>query len=87
MFRPTEDFWEKALKALNKKEKINVDCNNTTKLNILQNIFTVIKKKQRMCLTKRWIYRKDSKKIIIRDQLEKIVKWMNKFKQIDDQVV
>lgn len=87
MLRPAENLWERALEALEKEERANIDLNNTDKLHILQDILTATEEKQRMCLAKRWTYRKGNKEIIIRDQLEKIVRWVDKFKQIGDQVV
>lgn len=35
-------------------------------------------------MEKRWKYKKGTKTIIIRDQLEKVTDWVNKFKQIGD---
>ena len=35
-------------------------------------------------MEKRWKYKKGDKEIIIRDKLEKVVVWVNKFKELGD---
>ena len=35
-------------------------------------------------MEKRWKYKKGNKEIIIRDKLEKVVVWVNKFKELGD---
>ena len=84
--RPANNLWKKALQALNEEDKANINF-NTNKLNVLKDILTAAAKKQQLCLEKRWKYKKDDREIIIRDQLEKIVIWIEKFKQIGDQIV
>lgn len=43
-----------------------------------------VDEKKQTCLNKRWKYKKGNKEIIIRDQLEKVVEWVNKFKEAGD---
>lgn len=84
--RSANSLWEKAFQALDEEDKANVNF-ATNKLDILEGILAVAAEKQRMCLAKRWKYKKGNKEIIIRDQLEKIVGWVEKFQQIGDQIV
>lgn len=84
--RPANSLWETALQALDEEDKANINF-NTSKLDILEDILAAAEEKQQMCLAKRWKYKKGNKEIIIRDQLEKIVAWVDKFKQIGDQIV
>ena len=84
--RPVNNLWEIALQALDEEDKANIDF-NTSKLDILEDVLTAAAEKQRICLANRWKYKKGNKEIIIRDQLEKIVAWVDKFKQIGDQIV
>lgn len=84
--RPANNLWDKALQALDEEDKASINF-STNKLDILEDILAAAAEKQRMCLEKRWKYKKGNKEIIIRDQLEKIVAWVDKFKQIGDQVV
>ena len=82
--RQTDDLWEKAVEALEDDEKLNIDFKRTEKLDILKDILVAVDQKERICLEKRWKYKKGNKQVIIRDQLEKVAEWVNKFKQIGD---
>ncbi len=75
------------MQSLDDEDRANVDVKNIDKLEILKDILKIAEEKRRLCLEKRWKYKKGSKEIIIRDQIEKIVDWIDKFKQIGDQVV
>ena len=86
-FRSAENLWQKALQDLDEEDKANVDFSNSNKLDILKDILAIAEDKRQVCLEKRWKYRKGKKEVIIRDQLEKIVGWVDKFKQIGDQAM
>jgi hypothetical protein len=53
----------------------------------LEDILQAIEKKKEACREKRWKYMKGKKEIIVHDQLEKIIAWVNKFKEIGDLAV
>lgn len=72
------------MEALEDDDKLNVDFKRADKLDILKDILVAVDQKKRICLEKRWKYKKGNKQIIIRDQLEKVAEWVNKFKQIGD---
>jgi hypothetical protein len=82
--RPEDSIWEKALEVLGDEDKRNVDFHREDKLAILRDVLNAVDEKKRTCLEKRWKYRKGNKEIIIRDQLEKLAEWVNKFKDIGD---
>ena len=84
--RPANNLWDKALQTLDEQDKANINF-NTNKLDILKDILAAATDKQRLCLEKCWKYKKGNKEIIIRDQLGKIIAWVDKFKQIGDQIV
>jgi hypothetical protein len=46
-----------------------------------------VDEKKKACLKGRWTYKKGNKEIIIRDQLEKVVEWVNKFKEVGDTAI
>lgn len=75
------------MEALDDDEKLNIDFKRTDKLEILKDILVAVGEKKKLCLEKRWKYKKGDKQIIIRDQLEKVVEWVNKFKQVGDSAV
>jgi hypothetical protein len=82
--RPTDDLWEKAVKALGDEDTCSIDFNRADKLAILNDVLKAVDEKKRICLEKRWKYKKNNKEIIIRDQLDKVVEWVNKFKEVGD---
>ena len=60
----------------------------TDKLATLDNILEHVEQKKRICLSKRWKYQtKNGDVIIIRDVLDKVFTWVEKFKEIEDIVV
>jgi hypothetical protein len=85
--RPADSLWEKAVEALDDEDNRNVDFNKEDKLAILRDVLDAVEEKKRTCLEKRWKYKKGDKEIIIRDQLEKVVKWVDKFKEVGDNAV
>jgi hypothetical protein len=85
--RPAANLWEKAVEALGTEDRSNIDFNQEDKLAILKDVLDTANEKKRTCLGKRWKYKKGNKEIIIRDQLEKVVEWVNKFKEVGDTVV
>lgn len=57
-------------------------------LAILKDLLEAVEQKQLICLEKRWKYRKRNGEILIlRDLLEKVVVWVNKFKEVGDVAV
>jgi hypothetical protein len=83
-YRPAGSLWDKAAEALGGEDKRNVDFNREDKLAILRDVLEAVNEKKRTCLEKRWKYKKGNKEIIIRDQLEKVAEWVNKFKEVGD---
>lgn len=77
-------MWEKAVAALSDRDKQDVDFNCTDKLAILADVLTAVDHKKQLCIEKRWKYRKGSREIIIRDQLEKVAVWVKKFIEVGD---
>ena len=43
--------------------------------------------KKQLCIEKRWKYKHGGKEIIVRDQLDKVVNWVNLFKEAGDAAV
>jgi hypothetical protein len=82
--RPTGSLWERAVEDLDDEDKLGVNFERADKLAILEDVLKAVDEKKQACLKGRWKYRKDNKEIIIRDQLEKMAKWVNKFKEVGD---
>ncbi|KAH6666813.1 hypothetical protein B0J14DRAFT_659379 [Halenospora varia] len=77
-----ERFWKKAIESLTEEVKRDIDFTQTNKLSILGDILTAVEKGKYAYLEKRWKYRKGGQNIIIRDRLDKIVHWIDKFKAV-----
>ena len=75
------------MESLSKEEKENIDFNRTDKLAVLDDVLATVHEKKRLCIEKRWKYKKGNKEVVIRDQLEKLVVWVNKFKEVGDIVI
>jgi hypothetical protein len=86
-YRLADSLWAKAVEALDDEEKRYVDFDREDKLAILRDVLRAVDEKKRTCLENRLKYTKGNKEIIIRDQLEKVVEWVNKFKEVGDTAV
>ncbi|MCJ1353154.1 MAG: hypothetical protein MMC33_003139 [Icmadophila ericetorum] len=85
---PTEDLWTKALNALSDTDRKNIHFDDQNKLGTLEQLLAVVNAKKQLCVEKHWKYKRSSgKEILIRDQLEKVVKWVNMFKEAGDTAV
>ena len=55
---------------------------------ILAALLRTAEEKKQICLCRRWKYKKSNgEEIILRDLMEKIIVWVDRFKQIGDNVV
>jgi hypothetical protein len=72
------------VEALDDEEKGDVNFEREDKLAILKDVLKAVDEKKKMCLQKRWKYQKGGKEIIIRDKLEKVLEWVNRFKEVGD---
>lgn len=82
---PVRDLWGLALEKLPEEEKAAVsqiasDC----KLDIIRHLHTAAEKKRKDCEVRRWKFELNGRTIILRDIAEKIIFWIDKFKQIGD---
>jgi hypothetical protein len=82
--RATQSLWDKAVETLSDGEKQHLDFSTRDKLAIGQ-VLEAIEDKRKQCLENRWKYKKSNGEIVIlRDIFEKMIKWVNKFKEVGD---
>ena len=82
------DLWDNAFKALKEKDKQSVDFQRTNKRAILEELLVEVQKKKQDCLTRRLKHkRSNGDSVHIYDVCEKIVKWVNTFKEVGDAAV
>ncbi|KAH6620888.1 hypothetical protein B0J18DRAFT_369374, partial [Chaetomium sp. MPI-SDFR-AT-0129] len=82
-----DSLWEAALRNLAAEDKAIIHVHGSNKHEILQSILTVAEDKRDLCLRKRWKYKRGSEVIILRDQLDKIVAWVGRFRDIGSTLV
>lgn len=79
------NLWDKAVESLKEKDKQNVDFQRSDKRAILVDLLEEIQKKKQLCIEQRIKYkRKNGQPVVLYDVFEKIVNWVNKFKDIGD---
>lgn len=82
---PIRDLWSLALEKLSKEDKAAVSRFMLgSKLDILRHLHSAARKKQAECEDQRWKFELSGRQIILRDVAEKIIVWIDKFKQIGD---
>lgn len=81
----SQNIWQKALETLDDDLKAHLNFDNSTKRDIFAAAFRAADEKKQLCLKKRWKLKKPGgEEVILRDVLEKIIAWLNKFKTIGD---
>lgn len=80
-----KDLWIEALQELSEEDRLSVPQNgSTSKLDLIQSMLDSAKQKKGECDRRRWVIRVNGRGIILRDLAEKIVVWVNKFKEVGD---
>ncbi|KAF2733226.1 hypothetical protein EJ04DRAFT_553481 [Polyplosphaeria fusca] len=82
------DLWARAATGLSDNDKRNINFNRRDKLNILAELHATAEQSRQRSIESRWKYtRKNGEVVIIRDVFEKIVRWIDMFKQVGDAAV
>ncbi|KAI4129777.1 MAG: hypothetical protein LQ338_002087 [Usnochroma carphineum] len=83
------DLWDRAVDALSDEDKQAIDFSNVDdKPSILSDLLKAAEEKRQVCMQKRWKYtKKNGEIIILRDVCDKLIGWVNKFKEVGDVAV
>lgn len=82
---PVRDLWALALENLPSDDKESLSrMTFGSKLDVLRHLQTAAVKKRSDCEDQRWKFELRGQQIILRDVAEKIIVWINKFKQFGD---
>ncbi|KAL8879662.1 MAG: hypothetical protein Q9198_002768 [Flavoplaca austrocitrina] len=81
--QPT-DLWQKALATLDDDFKAKLDFKNSTKRDIVGKTLKTAEEKKQICLKRPWKFKVNGKDVIVRDVLEKLIRWLDHFKAIGD---
>ncbi|KAF0640548.1 hypothetical protein FPSE5266_10074 [Fusarium pseudograminearum] len=83
-----EDLWIKAFDSLDPDLRSSLGQTTTDKCDILAAVLDAAKNLKTISLRKRWIFkRSNGQEVVIRDVLEKITKWVDRFKAVGDAAV
>ena len=86
--RQSQNLWLKALESLEGDLKAEFALENIPHADIPSILLMVVQDKKQVCLKKRWKYRKSNgEEVILRDVLENIAGWLEKFKAVGDSVI
>ena len=89
------DLWAQALSTMSKKEKRwlrrlsgeeehTVEGNEATSKLDIKELIDAVQAKRRMCLEKQWEFQFRGRAVNLRDQADKVISWLAKFKEIGD---
>ena len=82
------NIWQKALSTLDDDLKTILKFQSSGKRDILSAVLEAAAEKRQLCLDKRWRFKNPKgEQIILRDLMEKIIVWLEKFRDIGDIVV
>ncbi|KAH0149993.1 hypothetical protein KCU67_g10844, partial [Aureobasidium melanogenum] len=82
---PKPDYWKLAYDSLKSNIKGTIDSSTTHGRDVVAAALEAAKEKHQLCLKKQWkIKEPNGDTIVVRDVVEKVVKWITKFKEIGD---
>ncbi|MCJ1271985.1 hypothetical protein MMC22_011891, partial [Lobaria immixta] len=82
---PVRDLWALALERLSENGRAAISqVKLDSRLDILQRLRTAAEKKRNDCEDRKWKFELNGRQIILRDVAEKIIAWVDRFKQIGD---
>ncbi|KAH6964919.1 hypothetical protein EDB82DRAFT_436112, partial [Fusarium venenatum] len=77
-----ESLWQEALRELGPEDKAVITNKTTDKTALLEELLSLAESKRDVCLQKRLKYKRGDDEIIIRDQVDKIIAWVQRFKEV-----
>jgi len=81
----SQDLWNKALDTLEVELKNSLDLTKVSRANVLSKALKEAQQKRQLCAQKCWTFKKrNGEVIILRDVVEKIVVWVEKFIAVGD---
>lgn len=85
---PTGNLWSQALNKLSAEDKALLpQINPGSNLDILRHLRAIAQQRQEECDEKRWKFELFGQQIILRDVAEKVIVWVDRFKEIGDVAV
>lgn len=86
--KSSKDLWALALSKLSQEEQQTIRTIHEGKSESIASLLAIVQDSERVCISKQWRYRRTSGEIVIlRDLFGKLVKWLQRFREIGDIVV
>ncbi len=83
--RSSEDLWALAVSELTQDEQQATTSIHRGKLETIASVLVIVQDLERVSMSKQWRYkRKSGEVVILRDFFGKLVKWLQRFKEIGD---
>jgi len=80
-----QDLWTRALESLSVELRRSLDLTTIARSNVLSRALKEAQEKKRLCAQRSWTLKKPNGEVIIlRDVLEKIIVWVEKFIAVGD---
>ena len=80
-----QNLWALAIDTVQPGDRAQLDLYQANKIAALDNVLTLVKGRQSLCLQKRWKYKKASGKVlIVEDLVEKVAAWVQRFVKVGD---
>lgn len=73
-------LWDTAFRTLCKEDQQAFDFSGPEYLGILDDVLVAVGEKRNLCRQKMWKFTWDEKEFILRDIADKMITWVNKFK-------
>jgi hypothetical protein len=82
-------LWQEAFDGLDGAEKIDLDFVNNAPHPSPSKVLKVVTDTRNECVKKQWVLYTNAhgEKVMVRDKLNKIVDWVNRFKEVGDAAV
>ena len=81
-------YWAEAATTLDDDDLDMIQFLNTPLLDTLNMVLADVRVKRKNCLERRWRFKKrNGEVVILRDVLDKVMVWVNKFKEIGDMAI
>jgi hypothetical protein len=87
-YRKLKNLWDKAAETLSHADRQEIDFDRSDKRAILSDVLNMVNIRKDQCLRSRWKYKnRNGEDVVLRDLMEKMAKWVNKFKEVGDVAV
>ena len=81
----SHDLLHRTLQRLSDDERATLQDHFYDDIDLaLENALTATKEKQRCCIEKRWTFTLAGRSVTLREEAEKVVRWLNRFKSVGD---